>query len=344
LRISFINDYNSAGHPDIINAVLAACPNKYIGYGLDEESEKAKNAIYKLIGNNNAQVHFLMGGTQTNLVAISAFLRPHEAVIAPKTAHIQVHETGAIEAVGHRILTAETADGKIKPQDIRSVVQQHGNEHMVKPRLVFISQATEYGTIYSLEELRELRKTCDELKLLLYMDGARLAPALMSERNDMTAQDIARLTDAFYMGGTKNGLLFGEALIISNPDIGEDFRFFMKQKGGLPAKGFLLGLQFYHALESGLYFSIAKQADTMAGILTAELKKAGCPFMADTYTNQVFPIINDDIVRLLERDFLFETWERVSETMTCIRLVTTWETTSEQISAFVSRYLSLIKI
>jgi len=338
VKINFINDYNAAGHPGIIGAVQAACRNKYVGYGLDEETEKAKHLIRKLIGNDNAQVHFLTGGTQTNMIALSAFLRPYEAVIAPKPAHILVHETGAIEAAGHKILIAGEEGGKIKPEDIRAIALQHENEHMVRPKLVFISQATEYGTVYSLDELTALRGVCDELGLLLYMDGARLAPALVSVGGNASICDIARLTDAFYMGGTKNGLLFGEALVINNTDIGEDFRYYMKQRGGLLAKGFLLGIQFGYALESGLYFDIPKQANATAALLTGGLRRLGCAFAVETCTNQVFPIIKNEFIPALERDFLFEIWERINETLSCIRLVTTWDTTGEQVNAFVSRY------
>ena len=349
--INFMNDYNSPGHPDILRAVAGAAHCKYPGYGDDPVSEIAKQKIVSLLGGRkDASVHFLAGGTQVNLTAASAFLRPHEAVVAAGTAHVQVHETGAIEATGHRILLADEpisgtgnnrqaanpGCGKLTADGVRRVCKRHAGEHMVKPRLVYISQSTELGGVYSLSELQALRAACDEYGLLLYMDGARLAIALTAPGNDAGLPDIAELCDAFYIGGTKNGLMFGEALVIVNDALNEDFRFMQKQRGGLLAKGFLLGLQFGAIFEDDLFFKLAEHANKMAARLRLGLEKLGLRFYVGSLTNQIFPVLRDGDVKKLEETFFFETWETIEDGYTAVRFVTSWNTTEEDVDALLS--------
>jgi threonine aldolase len=331
--INLMNDYNSPAHPHILEHILKASENKYIGYGLDEESKDARATIRLLLNDNNAAIHFLIGGTQTNLVSLSAFLRPHEAVIAPASAHINTHETGAIEYSGHKILSFETPDGKATPQNVQSIFDLHIDEHMVKPRLLFVSQSTEYGTVYTKAEMIALKEVCLRNDMLLYVDGARLGYALTSDSCDLSIQDIHRIADAFYIGGTKNGLLFGEALVIRNPKLGQDFRYQMKQCGGLLAKGYLLGIQFQALLENGLYFTLAKHANSMAHKLAEGLRFQGYSFEVQTESNQVFPIIDNANLARLEQKILFNRWNRIASDQTSIRLITTWETKESDIDA-----------
>lgn len=354
--INFMNDYNSPGHPAVLKAVAEASQNKYPGYACDEVCERAKKKIIMRLGQKReADIHFLTGGTQANLTAIGAFLRPHEAVIAADSAHIQVHETGAIEAAGHKILLeswrrppvtgkspavssgepSAQADGKLSADDVSRLYRLHSDEHMVKPRLVYISQSTELGGVYSFRELAELRTVCHEYNLLLYMDGARLAAALVSDANDALLPDVAELCDAFYIGGTKNGLMFGEAMVIMNNSLKEDFRYHQKQRGGLLAKGFLLGLQFDAIFEDDLYFKIAAHADRMACRLKTGFEKQGVRFFVDSHTNQLFPILSNGTINGLAGGFLFETWQEVDETHTAVRFVTSWNTTEEEVDALL---------
>jgi len=331
--INLMNDYNSVAHPAVLAALCAQQDKKYPGYGTDEKTREAREMLLALLDKPEADIHFLPAGTLTNLTAISSFLRPHEAVIAPVTAHIFAHETGAIEATGHKILALEAKDGKLRPEDIRTVAEAHTDEHMVRPKLVYLSETTEYGSVYTRTELEALRKTCDELGLLLYIDGARLAYALSSSRCDFGLPEIAELADAFYLGGTKTGLLFGEALVLVNPRLKEDFRFLIKQRGGMLAKGFLLGIQFCALLEDGLYLQLAGQANAAAARLFEGLGQLGYEFEIETESNQVFPVVsNSELARLGER-IEFEVWNRLGASRSSIRFVTTWQTTEDDVKA-----------
>jgi len=330
---NLMNDYNTVTHPAILEALRAHLGEKYSGYGTDEKTREAAEALRRLLEKPEADVHFIPAGTLTNLTAISSFLRPHEAVIAPVSAHIYAHETGAIEATGHKVLSVKTKDGKLRPEDIRRVIEAHTDEHMVKPKMVYLSQTTEYGGVYSCAELEALRKACDEYGLLLYIDGARLACALSSDRCDLSLPKIAELADAFYLGGTKNGLLFGEALVICNPQLKDDFRFLMKQRGGMLSKGFLLGIQFLALLEDDLYLQLARQANTTAARLFEGLKSLGYEFEIETESNQVFPIVTNDELSRLGEHIEFEVWNRLSPTRSSIRFVATWQTTEDDIQA-----------
>jgi threonine aldolase len=286
----------------------------------------------------DADVHFFIGGTGANLTALSAFLRATEAVIAPSEGHINVHEAGAIEAGGHKILTVPTVNGKGTYEDMRAMVKFHADEHTVVPRLLFISQATEYGTVYTLDELKGFRELCDEFGLYFYIDGARLGYAMAAEP-EASFEAIAGLADAFYIGGTKNGLLMGEAMVILNDDLKPHFRNSMKQRGSLLAKGFLIGAQFSAILEDGLYLSLARHANAMAAKLTSELTAIGVKFELEGRSNQIFPVVPTAVRDKLEKDILFIPWGNYAEGLETLRFTTTWQTTDE----IVARVVELFK-
>lgn len=341
---SFSCDYSEGAHPDILKALLETNMEQSDGYGLDRYSSAAADAIKNKIGRTDAAVHFIPGGTQTNLIAISAFLKPHEAVISALSGHIEVHETGAIESIGHKILGVDTKTGKICPEDIKPVLAFHTDEHMVKPRLVYISNTTELGTIYNKSELEALSSFCREHGLLLYMDGARLGSALCCNGCDLSLSDIAHLCDAFYIGGTKNGALFGEALVICSDPLKKDFRFYIKQKGALLAKGRMLGLQFYELFREGLFFELARHANKTADILRGAITAQGFSFLSDSPSNQMFPILLDGLVEQLKKEYQFHVWSKPDPQHTCIRLVTSWATPIEQAESFAARFKELCLI
>ncbi|OHE83015.1 MAG: threonine aldolase [Lysobacterales bacterium RIFOXYA1_FULL_68_6] len=334
-RISLRNDYSEGAHPRLLQALAVASAEVNRGYGLDVHSARAAALIRDRLG-RDADVHFLAGGTQTNLVALAAFLRPHEAVIAPASGHIATHETGAIEASGHKVLTVATPDGKLSPALIRPCVDGHHGEHMVKPRLVYISNSTEWGTVYSADELQALGGFCRDRGLLLYIDGARLASALTTEGNDLDLALLAGQADAFYIGGTKNGALLGEALVIVNPVLRTEFRHIIKQRGAMLAKGMVIGAQFEALFEDGLYFVLATHANAMAARLRGILQRAGVPLAVDSPSNQVFPVLPDAVVERLQAFVECETWERRGDGTTVIRLMTSWATPESDIEAFTA--------
>ena len=333
--ISFKNDYSEGALPEIMEALLASNLEQTVGYGLDEYCASAAKKIKNRINRPDAEVHFLVGGTQANQTCISAFLRSYEAVIGVKTAHINVHETGAIEATGHKVVAVEGIDGKVTPQDIRAAVEYHSDEHMVKPKMVYISDSTEIGTIYYKKELEEISACCKELGLYLYLDGARLGSALAAEGNDLTIEDIAALTDAFYIGGTKNGALFGEAVVLLNPELQREFRYSIKQHGGMLAKGRLLGIQFDRLFTDDLFFTAAAHANRMAMRLKQGLSKCGVTFMADSVTNQQFPIFTMSEVEELNKEFLFEYSDKIDDNRTAIRFCTSWATKEENVDRLI---------
>lgn len=337
--ISFVNDYSENACPEILEALQQTNYEGNRAYSYDEHSKLAAELIREKIGVPNAEIQILMGGTQTNLIALAAFLRPHEAVIAVHTGHICVHETGAIESTGHKCIEVEGVDGKVTPEDVRKICGPqhwgHAGILTVKPRMVYISQSTEVGTVYSADEIRALRKVCDEHNLLLYCDGARLASAL--DCSDVTLQLMGELFDAFYIGGTKNGALFGEALVIINPSLKEDFRYIAKQRGGMLAKGWLLGLQFEVLMQNGLYEKVGVYANKMAMILKKGLTDLGFRFTVDSPSNQQFVIFPNSILRKLEHDFAWEDISTIDENHTEIRLVTSWATKESDVREFLKR-------
>lgn len=333
---SFKNDYSEGAHPRILNALVESNFEQEDGYGEDRYSRQAVELLKERMGRTDVDIHLLAGGTQTNLTAISAFLRPHEAAIAASTGHILGHETGSIEATGHKVISIEAAeDGKLNPSHLKAVLDAHPDEHMVKPKLVYISNSTETGTIYKKDELVQLIEFCDENKLILFMDGARLGSALCSSENDLELSDLPRLVDAFYIGGTKNGALIGEALVICRDSLKEDFRYHMKQKGALLAKGRLLGIQFLELFRDNLFFDLAIHANKMAEILRDELSNANSKFLTQSPSNQIFPILPDALIRELQKKYAFHIWERVDSDHSAIRLVTSWATKEEEVAAFI---------
>ncbi len=331
---SFKNDYSEGAHQNIIDAMVRTNMEQTSGYGEDKYTEEAKMIIKEKINDNSADVHFFVGGTQVNLTSICAFLRPHEAAISAETGHINVHETGAIEATGHKVIPAFTEDGKLTRAVVQKVLDVHVDEHMVRPKLVYISNSTEIGTHYTLEELEDLSAYCKEKNLLLFMDGARLGSALMTEGNKVTLADCARLTDAFYIGATKNGGMMGEALVITNENLKEDFRFIIKQKGALLAKGRLLAIQFIELLKEDLYFELAGHANEMAALLSQGVKDAGYKCLAESKTNQIFPIFPNDVLEKISKEFDVTIWDPSDENQTVVRLVTSWATKKEEVERF----------
>ncbi len=339
---SFKNDYSEGCHPRILEALVKTNLAQQNGYGYDEYSEEARALIRQKINNGNADVHFVSGGTQANLLIISSILRPHESVVSAETGHIFTNETGAIEATGHKVHGLMTDDGKLKPQHIQSVLDTHTNRpHQVKQKLVYISNSTEIGTIYTKKELQELSVFCKANNLYLFMDGARLGQALTSEINDLTLEDVANLTDIFYLGGTKNGALLGEAIIITNDKLKEEFGFHIKQKGAMLAKGRLLGIQFLELMKNDLYFDLAKHSNVQAMKIKCAFQTKGFEFLSDTYTNQIFPILSNSQIEKLSKDFDFYVWKKVDEENSAIRLITSWATSDEVVEEVVKEIQSL---
>ena len=333
----FNNDYSEGCHEKVLEALVKTNLEQTPGYGEDRHCASAAAKIRKLCGREDLAVHFLVGGTQANLTVIAAALRPHQGALGAATAHINVHETGAVEATGHKVLWVPSDDGKVTAAQVAETVEAHwadaSFEHTVQPKLVYISNPTELGTLYTLSELEALSAVCRDKGLYLFLDGARLGYGLAAEGNDVTMEDLARLCDVFYIGGTKVGALFGEAVVISNKALAQDFRYLIKQRGGMLAKGRLLGVQFDALMEDGLYFEIAKKADAMADQIRASLRKGGYPLAVEGITNQIFPILPDKVLAELEKKFVFCPNGRIDETHSSIRICTSWATTQEAVDA-----------
>ena len=342
MKYSFKNDYSEGAHPRILDALIKYNLTQQNGYGLDEYSLNAAKFIRDKCAAPNASVHFISGGTQANLTMISAFLRPHESVVSAHTGHIFTNESGAIEATGHKIHGVETADGKLRPQDVQNILDAHQNvPHQLKQRLVYISNSTEIGTIYSKKELQELYEFCQNKNLILFMDGARLGHALTAETSDMSLADIAKYTDAFYLGGTKNGALIGEAIIINNPALQDEFGFHLKQKGALLAKGRLLGIQFEELMRDNLYFELADHANRQAMKIKEAFEEIGCDFLAETFTNQIFPVLSAKQIDQLSEKYDFYIWKKIDSERSAIRLITSWSTTDETVAGFINEVKEL---
>lgn len=344
--IYFNNDYSEGCHERILQALIESNMEQTPGYGVDSHCENAAGMIRKLCENDDLYVHFLVGGTQANLTVIDAALRPHQGALCAQTGHIHVHETGAVEATGHKVLTVISDDGKITADQITGVMESHlcdeAREHTVQPKLVYISNPTELGSIYSLTELEAISAACRKFGLYLFLDGARLGYGLTAKDNDLTLGDIARLCDVFYIGGTKVGALFGEAVVIGNTAIAEDFRYLIKQHGGMLAKGRLLGIQFEELLRDGMYFDIARHANTLADQLRFTLCELGYPLLIPGSTNQVFPILPDTLLDKLSAEFSFAEQQRIDDTHRAVRFCTSWATKQENMDALCAalKYLS----
>ena len=328
-KLFFMNDYGEGAHPLVMQRLVETNLEHTCGYGLDEYSLKAQALIREKVGKPDAQVHMMAGGTSANMIAISAFLRPFEAVVAAESGHINVHETGAVEGSGHKVLVAKSKDGKVLPEGVREICLGHPDEHMVHPRMLYISQSTEVGTVYTMDELRALRAVCDEFGLILYMDGARLGSALAAV--GMTLAELGEVCDCFYIGGTKNGLLFGEAMVIVNPALQPFFRYMIKNRGGMMAKGRLCGLMFLAAFEHDDYFKWASHANEMADMIRASMKKNNVPFFQENVGNQVFPILTAEQEAAFAERFAFERWGVLPDGRVAVRFVTSWATVREDV-------------
>lgn len=333
----FHNDYNVMCHPAIMERMMQCATTQNSGYGMDSYCESAAKKIRKLCKNDTLAVHFLVGGTQTNLTVIASALRPFQGVISAVSGHINVHETGAIEATGHKVIGIPSDDGKISAEQIKALVKEQAEsddaEHIVQPKMVYISDSTELGTIYKLSELEEISAVCRELGLFLFMDGARLGYALTAADNDISLADLARLCDVFYIGGTKVGAMFGEAVVISNPVIADDFRYMIKQRGGMLAKGWMLGLQFDVLLENDLYFEISRHANRLAEKLRKTLIGCGYELVTQTTTNQIFVVMPKSVLESLAAHFSYSAMEWVDPNHRVVRFCTSWATTQESVDA-----------
>lgn len=335
--IYFHNDYSEGCHPMVLDALTRTNLEQTPGYGEDAYCVSAADKIRTACNAPEAAVHFLVGGTQTNMTVIAAALRPHQGVLSADSGHIHVHETGAVEATGHKVLALPASDGKISAAQIEEAVLAHRRddsfEHIVQPKMIYISQPSELGTLYNLQELEEISAVCRRYGLYLFVDGARLGYGLAANGNDVTMTDLARLCDVFYIGGTKVGALFGEAVVITNPVIGEDFRYLIKQRGGMLAKGRLLGVQFDTLFTDDLYLRISRHAIVLADQLRLTLRELGYPLLVPGITNQVFPILPDAVLEELGKSFTFVEQGRVDESHRAVRFCTSWATTTENMDA-----------
>lgn len=325
---SFLNDYSEGAHPLVLEALVKSNHEQTVGYGQDEYCQKAKEVIQKRIHNPHADVHFLVGGTQTNMTFISFALKDYQAVMACDEGHIHVHETGAVESTGHKILTRPHINGKVTVEMMQSLLDEHTDEHAVQPRMVYISQTTELGTYYTKQELKDLYAFTQSHDLYLFLDGARLGSALV-QADAPTMEEMASYTDAFYIGGTKMGAMFGEALVIINEDLQKDFRYQLKQKGAMLAKGRLLGIQFYTLLKGTLYEDIGRHENEMCLIIKEAFEDKGYALYMPSSTNQIFVDLPVDIVEKIELEYQITHIKKINETHERIRIVTSWATPKE---------------
>ena len=336
--ISFDNDYSETTNEEILKALAKCQDEQNIGYGLDKHSANAAKLIKKACGHNDIDVHFIHGGTPCNVLAME-ILKPYEAIISVKSGHINVHETGAVEHNGHKIIYANDKEGKLLPDSIDDIMEAHPDEHSVKPKLVFIANGTEYGTAYTKQELKAIRNKCDKYNLYLYIDGARIGNALLA--SGLTFKDIADVADLFYIGGTKNGALLGEAFCIKNNKLKEDFRYSIKQNCSMLAKGFVCGVMFETLFKNDLYMNNAKHANLMADKLRNAFSKKGIKFLYKTKTNQIFVILTNAQYKALNKDFIFSKWSKYDQNHIVARFVTSWATKEENVDALIKKLSSL---
>lgn len=338
--IRFECDYTEGAHPKIIEALVRTNMEQTRGYGLDEHCEHARQLILQACGSEDARVHFLVGGTQANMTVIDASIRSHQGVISATTGHINVHETGAVEGTGHKVLALDTADGKLEAADVdaycRAHVEDEESEHTVEPGMVYISNPTEGGLVYTKKEMAALSAVCHRYGLPLFMDGARLGYGLMSDLNDMSLADIASFCDVFYIGGTKVGALFGEAVVFTNPSLEKNFRYQMKRHGGLLAKGRLLGIQFETLFTDRLYFEISKKAVAQAMRIRQAFIDRGYRMWNESHTNQQFVILPERKQQQLSAQFSVTNWAKDADGQHIIRICTSWATTDENVEQLIS--------
>lgn len=330
---SFLNDYSEGAHPEVLKALLETNEVQTVGYGLDEYCDLARKTIQEKIG-RSADVHFLVGGTQTNATFISYVLKDYQAVIACDEGHINVHETGAVEAMGHKVVVKPHENGKLTVDMVKTILEEHTDEHMVMPKMIYISQTTELGTYYTVKEMEDLYNCAKENNLYMFIDGARLGSALALE-DAPTLKQMAQLCDAFYIGGTKLGALFGEALVILNDDLKADFRYQIKQKGAMLAKGRLLGVQFHALLKDDLYVEIGKHENKMAAMLREAFTKKGFNVFLPSSTNIVFVDLTNEVIEKLSEHYLFAPMYKLDENTRRARFVTSWATKEEEVVKFV---------
>ncbi len=339
--ICFNCDYTEGCHPKILAAMTTANLEQTVGYGEDHYCQHARELIREACEAPEADVHFLVGGTQANFTVIRAALRPHQGVISPVTGHINVHETGAVEATGHKVLPVPCgAEGKLNAAQVEALCAEHWAEttpygHTVQPKMVYISHPTENGALYTKAELEALRAVCDRYHLYLFCDGARMGYGLASPAADVTLADLARLCDVFYIGGTKCGALLGEAVVITCPELKPDFRYAIKQNGGMLAKGRLLGLQFKTLFTDGLYTEICKKANEQAFRIAEACRRAGFPEYVSSPTNQQFFVFPDEVLGKLQEKYLFSFWEKRDGSHSAVRICTSWATTEENVEQLI---------
>ena len=339
-KLPFGSDYMRGAHPAVLDRLVETNMLPTAGYGMDEISESARERIRTACACEQAQIEFLMGGTQANATVIDAFLKSYQGVVAAETGHINTHEAGAIEAHGHKVLALPHHLGKLRPEEVQAYLRDFhddaNHEHMVMPGMLYLSHPTEYGTLYTRAELMEFRRICDEYHIKLYVDGARLAYALASPENDVTLPDLAACCDAFYIGGTKCGALFGEAVVIPDPEKLPGFYTMIKQHGALLAKGRMLGIQFDELFRDNLYLHIGKPAIGAAERITHILKEKGYRLFFESPTNQIFCILENDQLTALGQAVEYSFWEKYDENHTVIRLATDWATTQREIEDLIA--------
>lgn len=341
---NFLNDYSEGAHPSILKKLWETNLVQTMGYGEDEYCDEARHKIQEALKSDSV-VEFMMAGTQTNLTVIAHLLKPYEGIVGVETCHPANHEAGAVEATGHKIITVASDDGKLKASQLEKILSEHKNnpikEHCVRPGLVYISDATEIGTVYTKKELSDLHEVCREYSVPLYIDGARLGCALMSKECDFEFSDLAQLCDIFYIGGTKMGALLGEAVVFNDKKAAENFRYSQKQRGALYAKGRILGIQFSCLFEDGLYFKLAKHADKEAQRMQDAFIENNIPLMIKSASNQIFPILTDAQMKFINEDFNFEIWGPVDEKRTAVRFCTSWATDPEQVDKLIEKIKAL---
>lgn len=344
--IRFECDYLEGAHPLILKRLAETNFEQTPGYGNDIHCDNARELIRQACSAPDADVHFLVGGTQTNTVVISSILRPYQGVLCADTGHINVHETGAIEAKGHKVLALKAEDGTISADAIRDYYNAHfsdsDHEHIVQPGMVYISHPTENGTLYSKEKLTQISAVCKELSLPLFLDGARLGYGLASLQNDLSLADIASLCDVFYIGGTKVSALFGEAVVINNPLLKKDFRYFIKQHGAMLAKGRLLGIQFETLFTNDLYMEVSRHAITLAMQIKDAFARKGIPFYYNSYTNQQFPILTQAQLNALSERYSFSHWATLPDGTHAVRFCTSWATNAEHVTELCEYILNTL--
>lgn len=339
--IRFDCDYLEGAHPKILKKIVETNYIQEAGYSNDEYTKSAIEKIKKALKKEDVDIHILTGGTQTNMTVISSILKSYQAVVCADTGHINVHETGAIESLGNKILTVQNEEGRISASKIQQVVDEYTKndapEHMVMPKLVFLSLPTECGTNYTKKELEDIYNTCKENNMYLYIDGARLGYGLIAKDTDVKLEDVPNLCDVFYIGGTKCGALFGEAVVIVNDELKKDFRYYIKQRGALLAKGRLLGIQFDVLFEKDLYFTICKQAVELAIKIKEAAVEKGYKLLYNSFTNQQFVIIPNEKLKELEKEFTFFKWKKIDDENTAVRICTSWATTEENVKKLIDK-------